>query len=84
MTISSDAIRLRISDDGLTLSPEQLDKMWMPYYQGEKYFTGEQEGMGVGLSMVASLIWEVGGTCHAYNRTEKKGVVIELTLPLVK
>ncbi len=84
VTLSSDAIRLRISDDGLTLSPEQLDKMWMPYYQGEKYFTGEQEGMGVGLSMVASLIWEVGGTCHAYNRTEKKGVVIELTLPLVK
>ncbi len=84
VTLSSDAIRLRISDDGVTLSPEQLDKMWMPYYQGEKYFTGEKEGMGVGLSMVASLIWEVEGTCHAYNRTEKKGVVIELTLPLVK
>jgi len=68
----------------MQLSPEQLANMWIPYYQGEKYFTGEVDGMGLGLSMVGTLIWEVGGSCQAYNRTDSKGVVIELTLPLRK
>jgi len=77
-----DNICLKIRDDGIQLSPEQLANMWTPYYQGEKYFTGEAKGMGLGMSMVGSLVWEVGGTCQAYNRTEGKGVVIELNFPL--
>ena len=77
-----DSIRLQICDNGIQLSPEQLANIWTPYYQSEKYFTGEVKGMGLGLSMVGSMIWEVGGTCQAYNRAEGKGVVIELTLPL--
>ena len=80
----SNGICLRASDDGLILSPVQLANMWTPYYQGEKYFTGELQGMGLGLSMVASMIWEIGGTCNAYNRGEKNGVVIELNLPTTK
>ena len=78
----SDSLCLQIRDNGIQIPPEQLVNIWIPYYQGEKYFTGETEGMGLGLSMVGSLIWEVGGTCQAHNRTEGEGVVIELTLPL--
>lgn len=75
-------VRFQISDNGLTLSPEQLASVWRPYYQGEKYFTGEARGMGLGLSIVASLVWGVGGTCHLYNRTSSPGVMVELKLPL--
>jgi len=77
-------ICLQICDDGLTLSPEQLSNIWTPYYQGEKYISGEVQGMGLGLSIVTSLIWEVGGKCRAYNREEKTGFVVELILPLAK
>jgi signal transduction histidine kinase len=79
----NDGICIKIQDDGLSLSPEQLSQMWMPYYQGEKYSTGEVKGMGLGLSTVASLIWEIGGTCQAYNRTDKNGIVVELSIPMV-
>ncbi|MDM8560076.1 response regulator [Candidatus Parabeggiatoa sp. HSG14] len=79
-----DSLYIQIRDNGIHLSPEQLGNMWTPYYQGSKHFTGEVKGMGLGLSMVGSLIWEVGGTCQAYNRTEGEGIVIELTLPLKK
>ncbi|MCB0190884.1 MAG: response regulator [Anaerolineae bacterium] len=75
-------IYIVIKDDGLTLLPDQLTKIWSPYYQVERYFTGQVDGMGLGLSSVASLVWDVGGTCRAYNRTDKPGLVIELTLPL--
>jgi signal transduction histidine kinase len=80
--ISNEA-RLRIADDGLTLSPEQLTQVWTPYYQGEKDFTGESPGMGLGLSTVISLISEAGGSAHLYNRDDGPGVVVELTVPLV-
>ena len=75
---------IRIGDNGVTLSPEQLAKVWSPYYQGEKFFTGEATGMGLGLPGVASLVWEVGGTCRMSNRYEGPGVVIEIVLPLAK
>ncbi|GAK54221.1 signal transduction histidine kinase [Candidatus Moduliflexus flocculans] len=76
-------ICLRVSDDGMSLSPRQLSLMWQPYYQGEKYLTGEEEGMGLGLTMVATMLWEVGGICRSYNRTPAPGVVIELSVPLI-
>ncbi len=74
-------IRLQVRDDGLTLSPEHLSRMWLPFYQGEKYFTGETPGTGLGLATVASLVWREGGNCYAYNRQDGPGLVVELTLP---
>lgn len=82
--LSSQQVNIQIRDNGLTLSPEQLAQVWLPYYQGEKYFTGEATGMGLGLSMVASIIWSIGGACRMYNREAESGVVVELTLPLDK
>lgn len=74
-------VRFRVSDDGLTLSPEQLARMWMPYYQADKYSTGQVSGMGLGLSMVATQVWSLGGTCRSYNRDDGPGIVVELVLP---
>jgi K+-sensing histidine kinase KdpD len=76
-------VSIQVMDDGATLSPDQLIKMWTPYYQIEKYFTGQIRGTGLGLSTVASLVWSVGGTCRAYNRLDGPGIVIELMVPQV-
>jgi DNA-binding response OmpR family regulator len=80
--VSATIISLKIADNGLTLSPVQLSRVWTPYYQGEKYLTGEAAGMGLGLPIVASLLWEVGGTGQLYNRLEGPGVVVELMIPV--
>ncbi len=74
-------VKIQIWDDGLTLSPTQLAKMWTPYYQAEKYFSGQVPGMGLGLSTVSSMIWSVGGACNAYNRTDGPGIIVELVIP---
>lgn len=75
-------VTIHISDNGLTLSPEQLVHTWEPYYQGEKHFTGQMEGMGLGLSLVASIVWSVGGRCHIYNRANRPGLTVDITLPI--
>jgi DNA-binding response OmpR family regulator/signal transduction histidine kinase len=77
----STRLRIKIMDDGLTLSPEQFGQILLPFYQGEKYLTGETTGMGLGLSRAALLIWGVGGTCRLYNRDDRPGLVVELSLP---
>lgn len=78
----ADRLILTVVDDGITLSPAQFTRIWRPYYQGCKAFTGEVPGTGLGLSVVAALIWGAGGSCRAYNRPEANGFAVELTLPL--
>lgn len=77
-----DSVQLQIMDNGGTLTPDQISKVWLPYYQGEKYFTGEVNGMGLGLSLVSTIIWQKGGTCTIYNRNPAPGIVVELTIPI--
>jgi two-component system, cell cycle response regulator len=74
-------IRLTVSDNGISLSPAQLRNVWKPYYQVDKDQSGRIPGMGLGLSMVASLVWGVGGTCKLYNRESRNGVVVDIRVP---
>lgn len=75
-------IQLRVVDNGVNLSPEQLRWAWLPYVQGEKDFTGELPGMGLGFPMVATLVWQAGGDLRLRNRPDSTGVIVDLTLPL--
>lgn len=52
------------------------------YYQGERNHTGQLAGMGLGLPMVASTLWGVGGACHLRNRADGPGFVVELVFPV--
>jgi CheY-like chemotaxis protein len=73
---------LRVADNGATMSPEQIASAWRPYYQGERSFTGQIEGMGLGLALVARIVYAVGGRCAIANRSDGQGVVVDLHLPL--
>lgn len=79
---SDNKLLFSLSDDGIHLPIEELDKVWQPYYQNEKNFTGEIQGMGLGLSRVAAIVWSAGGHCSLSNRSNKLGVKIEISLPL--
>jgi len=80
----TEAIRLKVIDDGVHLTPEQLTSMWVPYNQAEKYFTGEIPGMGLGLSTIASIVWSAGGKCKSHNRKDGAGIIIEITFPCAR
>jgi two-component system, cell cycle response regulator len=79
---NSQVIQLQVRDDGISLSPEQIMWAMMPYIQSEKYFTGEEHGMGLGLSLVSALVWQAGGSARLFNRNDQPGVIVELVLPL--
>lgn len=81
---SNNAINIKIKDDGISLTPEQLANIWQPYYQGEKFFTGQTPGMGLGLATVAKAISSVGGAYQIYNCEQTPGLIVELSFPIVR
>jgi K+-sensing histidine kinase KdpD len=77
----AETIHIRITDNGVTLSAEQLSWAWLPYFQGEKAFTGELPGMGLGFPLMATLVWGSGGTMRLANRPDGPGVIVEMKIP---
>lgn len=71
-----------VTDDGCWLEDKKINCVWIPYYQLERYFTGEVQGMGLGLAMIAKLVWSQGGSGRLVNREDRPGIRVELTLPL--
>lgn len=80
---SAGRVALRVQDDGVSLSPERLSQIGTPFFQGEKFFTGEMPGMGLGLATIRSIVWEAGGSCRAGNVDPGPGVGIDIELPLL-
>jgi DNA-binding response OmpR family regulator/signal transduction histidine kinase len=75
-------LQVCIRDDGITLAPEQITRVWIPYFQAEKGFSGEVVGMGLGLSMIAVLLWNIGGKYRIANRKPGPGVEVALLIPM--
>jgi two-component system, cell cycle response regulator len=76
-----DDIVVKIMDNGVNLPPSDIEHLCEAYYQHEKFTTGEIEGMGLGLTIVNSVVSIVGGSCRIYNRENMPGLVVELVLP---
>jgi len=78
---TSKTLLLRFKNDGMRLSDHEIANAWKPYWQSDRFFTGEVKGMGLGLSMIASHIWSAGGTCEIANTENENGVILSLRLP---
>jgi CheY-like chemotaxis protein len=76
-------IRVQFLDDGQSMTAEQIARAQMPYTQGEKWFTGEAPGMGLGIPTVAGLVWQSGGSFRIKNREDMAGISVAIILPLL-
>ena len=72
---------IQVMDDGALIGVEILSDIRKPYFQGESKLTGEVAGMGLGLAMISSIIWEVRGSIIIENRDDVPGVKVTLTIP---
>jgi two-component system nitrogen regulation sensor histidine kinase NtrY len=67
-------VRITISDNGPGISPEDRDKLFMPYY------STKQRGSGLGLAIVRRIIAEHGGAIDAADNSPS-GTVFSIELP---
>lgn len=65
---------IEISDNGPGIPPEEKDKVFEPFYQIDKYFTGNISGVGLGLTLVKRLVefhgWKIDFESHIGKGTE--------------
>lgn len=73
---------ISVTDDGVSLTPAQMRRIWEPYQQIDSDFTGQVPGIGLGLTTVAQICWAAGGACRIANRRDGPGVTVDLDLPL--
>jgi CheY-like chemotaxis protein len=62
-----DSVRLEVEDDGPGIPSELWTRVWQPLYQIDREGAGQIAGIGVGLSLVANIVWRVGGRCWIEN-----------------
>lgn len=72
--VGNEAIEVAISDTGPGLSPEAMDRLFLPF------FTTKPTGMGLGLSISKSIIEAHQGRLWAASNPER-GITFHFTLP---
>ncbi len=68
---------LEVSDRGPGIDPEELSKIFIPFYQGK----GKREGSGLGLAIVDSIVREYGGSVEVDSRPGE-GTTFRVIFPL--
>ena len=66
---------LVVEDDGPGVPPALRERIWEPFY------TTRAEGHGIGLSVVARTVRDLGGTVHIDTASSGNGARFELCLP---
>ena len=78
---SGDRVRVEVRDTGIGISKEDLARLARPFEQVETQFAKTQQGTGLGLALVKSLV-EMHGGVFSLVSEPGRGAVAALTLPL--
>ena len=73
---------IRVRDSGEGIAPELLEHIFEPFVQAEQSLARTQGGLGIGLSMVKSLMELHGGVVEAHSRGLGQGSEFIVRLPL--
>lgn len=69
-----------LRDDGIGIAPEHLSHIWDRFFQADPTRSSQNQGMGLGLSMVQWIVQAHGGTI-AVESLLKLGTTFTFTLP---
>jgi signal transduction histidine kinase len=75
-------IVFEISDTGVGIDDQTLDRLFKPFEQGEQTLTRRFGGLGLGLSISRALLEMQGGTLTGSSSGAGKGATFTLTLPV--
>jgi PAS domain S-box-containing protein len=73
-----------VKDNGIGIPPEKLNSIFELFTQVDRSLEKAQGGLGIGLTLVRSLVEMHGGTVEARSAGMKQGSEFIVTLPLVQ
>ena len=74
---------VRVEDDGVGIPPQMLQSVFGMFVQVSGMARAAQGGLGIGLTLVKSLVELHGGTVEAQSAGEGRGTRVTVTLPRV-
>lgn len=77
------SVLLSIHDNGEGIPADMLDKIFDPFTQVDRSHRSAQGGLGIGLTLVRTLVEAHGGSVHARSPGAGKGSEFVIRLPLV-
>ncbi|MBK7862625.1 MAG: response regulator [Archangiaceae bacterium] len=79
-----DKAYIEVKDDGIGMSPELLAGAFDTFVQGRQSLDRAQGGLGLGLSLVRSMVTLHGGTVSAHSDGLGLGTTLKVRLPLAR
>lgn len=76
-----EAVVVRVRDSGVGIASEMLSQVFEPFSQAERTLDRSQGGLGIGLSLVRSLVSMHGGSVHAASDGLGRGSEFVVRLP---
>jgi signal transduction histidine kinase/CheY-like chemotaxis protein len=84
LTADDEKVLVSVKDDGQGINAETLPHIFRQFSQGDQTIARDQAGLGLGLSIVKTLVEKHQGTVTASSEGIGKGSVFTVTLPLYK
>jgi signal transduction histidine kinase len=78
---ATDAIEICVSDTGIGIAPDALQKVFEPFYQSADRRPGASGGLGLGLPLVKELVEAHGGSVSVASDGPDRGTLVHVRLP---
>ncbi len=80
----NNGVKIMVKDNGVGISKEELDKIFVKFYQVDTSVTREHGGTGIGLSVCKGIVEGHGGKIWATSEGRNKGTEMHILLPKFK
>jgi PAS domain S-box-containing protein len=74
---------IRVRDNGIGIAPEHIPGLWEMFAQGDTSLDRSRGGLGIGLTLVKTLVEMHGGTVHAQSEGPERGSEFTVRLPVL-
>ena len=79
--LEASSVVIKIKDSGIGMSPEMLSKVFEPFVQVDRSLERTRGGLGIGLTLVRSIVELHGGTVEAWSAGKGLGSEFIVKLP---
>jgi len=82
MTVPDGEAVIRVSDNGRGIRPEKLSKVFDLFTQGEQSLDRSEGGLGIGLTLMRSLVQLHNGSVEAFSEGPGRGSTFTVRIPV--
>lgn len=82
--VNGENLHIRVRDNGIGIEPESLEAIFNLFSQHGHLHDQVQDGLGIGLSLVKTLVQLHGGTVTAKSDGPGQGSTFEIVLPIMQ